>query len=87
MAANNQIKHRFFGGNVIITIIIWLTLCLIGWFNIYAAVFDPNNPQIFNMGTNYGKQSLFIISAAVIGMVDLLIDARFSFPSHPLCIS
>lgn len=85
MAANNQPKHRFFGGNVDwVTIIIWLTLCLIGWFNIYAAVFDPNNPQIFNMGTNYGKQSLFIISAAVIGMTILLIDARFFVSIAPV---
>lgn len=85
MAANNQPKHRFFGGNVDwVTIIIWLTLCLIGWFNIYAAVFDPNNPQIFNMGTNYGKQSLFIISAAVIGMTILLIDSRFFVSIAPV---
>lgn len=85
MAINNEHKHRFFGGSVDWTsILIWLLLCLIGWFNIYAAVFDPDNPEIFNMATNYGKQSIFIISAAIIGITILVIDAKFLSSMAPI---
>lgn len=64
--------------------LIWLLLCLIGWFNIYAAVYDPDNPEIFNMATNYGKQSIFIISAAIIGITILVIDAKFLSSMAPV---
>jgi len=66
------------------TMLIWLLLCLIGWFNIYAAVYDPDNPEIFNMATNYGKQSIFIISAAIIGITILVIDAKFLSSMAPV---
>lgn len=85
MAINNEHKHRFFGGSVDwTTILIWLLLCLIGWFNIYAAVYDPDNPEIFNMATNYGKQSIFIITAAIIGITILVIDAKFLSSMAPI---
>src|SRR5690554_1931561 len=64
--------------------LILLLLCLIGWFNIYAAVYDPDNPEIFNMATNYGKQSIFIISAAIIGITILVIDAKFLSSMAPV---
>lgn len=67
-----------------ITILVWFVLCLIGWFNIYAAVYDPENPEIFNMATNYGKQSVFIASAAVLGITILIIDAKFFASMAPV---
>ena len=67
-----------------ITILVWFVLCLIGWFNIYAAVYDPENPEIFNMATNYGKQSVFIVSAAVLGITILVIDAKFFASMAPV---
>lgn len=85
MAINNQHRHQFFGGSVDwITILVWFVLCLIGWFNIYAAVYDPENPEIFNMATNYGKQSVFIVSAAVLGITILVIDAKFFASMAPV---
>jgi rod shape determining protein RodA len=60
-----------------IVIMIFLTLCIIGWFNIHAAVYNPEKPSIFNLDTNYGKQLIFIISAVILGFVILLLDSKF----------
>jgi len=49
---------------------------MIGWFNIHAAVFDERHPSIVDLGTNYGKQFLFIIISMVLGIVILLLEAR-----------
>jgi rod shape determining protein RodA len=72
---NNQ-RSLFFNVDWI-TIIIYLLLCIIGWFNIHAAVFDAEHPSIIDMSTNYGKQLIFIISAFLLGSVILLLDGKF----------
>ena len=85
MAINNQHRHPLFGGNVDwITVLVWLLLCLIGWFNIYAAVYDPEHPELFNLATNYGKQSIFILSAILLGLTILVIDAKFFTSMSPV---
>lgn len=85
MAINNQHRHSFFGGNVDwLTVLIWILLCLIGWFNIYAAVYDPEHTGLFNLSTNYGKQAIFIISAIVIGLTILIIDAKLFASLSPI---
>ncbi|MBC7744648.1 MAG: rod shape-determining protein RodA [Flavobacterium sp.] len=73
-----MIKQRspFFNVDWIV-VITFLTLCIIGWFNIHAAVYDPEKPSIFNLDTNYGKQLIFIVSAFILGLVILLLDSKF----------
>lgn len=66
-----------------ITIVLWLSLCLIGWFNIRAAVFNPEEPGLFSMSTNYGKQSIYIFTALIIGFCILIIDQRFFISATP----
>ena len=79
---NNQRSFLF---NVdLITIGIYIALCVIGWFNIHAAVFDPESPSIFDMGTNYGKQLVFICTALILGAVILLIDSKFFTSFSPV---
>ncbi len=73
---NNQQRSPFFNVDWII-VLIFLSLCIIGWFNIHAAVYNPEKPSIFNLDTNYGKQLIFIISALILGMVILLMDSKF----------
>jgi rod shape determining protein RodA len=51
-------------------------LVLIGWINIYAAVYDEAHSSIFDIGQRYGKQMIWIIAAAVLAFVILLIDAK-----------
>ena len=79
---NNQRSFLF---NVDLTTIgIYLGLCIIGWFNIHAAVYDPEHPSILDMGTNYGKQFVFICSAIVLGAVILLLDSKFFSSFSPV---
>ena len=80
---NNQ-KSSFFGKIDWLTIILWLALCIIGLFNIHAAVYDPENPGLFDMATRYGKQSMYIASALVIGITILIIDAKFFSSASPV---
>jgi len=81
---NNVQNKSFFGRIDWITIALWFSLCLIGWFNIHAAVFDPENPGLFNLATNYGKQSIYIFTALIIGISILIIDSRFFISSAPI---
>ena len=82
---NNQHRNKFFGGEVDwFTVLIWLLLCIIGWFNIHAAVFDPEHPGLFSMETNYGKQSIYIFSAMLLAVVILIVDAKFYSSFSPI---
>ncbi len=82
---NNQ-RSLFFNVDWFI-ILTYGTLCIIGWFNIHAAVYDPNNPSIIDLDTNYGKQLIFIISAFIIGFAILLFDNKFFNTFSPVFYS
>ena len=60
-----------------ITVGLYLILVLAGWFNIYAAVYNEEFQSIFDTTQRYGKQLLWIGTAAIIATVILLIDERF----------
>ena len=60
-----------------LTIGIYLILCLIGWVNIYAAVFDPEHESIFSLSRNYGKQLLWIGTSLIIAFFILILDSKF----------
>lgn len=77
-------ENSFFGRIDWLTVFLWLALCIIGWFNIHAAVFDADQPGLFNLGTNYGKQSLYILTALIIGFSILIIDEKFFISSAPV---
>ncbi|MDR2848361.1 MAG: rod shape-determining protein RodA [Bacteroidales bacterium] len=59
------------------TIGIYIILVLMGWFNIYAAVFDDQNASIFALSQRYGKQLVWIITAIVLAVTVCLLDTRF----------
>ncbi|WP_207424073.1 rod shape-determining protein RodA [Desertivirga brevis] len=69
-------RSLFFNVDWVI-VLIYLALCVIGWFNIHAAVYDPANPSIWDMDTNYGKQFVFLLGAIVLGSLILLMDSKF----------
>lgn len=60
-----------------ITVLLYLILVLIGWVNIYAAVYNEEHSSILDMTQNYGKQLMWIGTSIVIALVILLIDAKF----------
>lgn len=67
-----------------VTLAIFAALCIIGWLNIYAAVFDPEKGNLFNLGTNYGKQFIFLITAGILGILILVMDVKFFSTFSPL---
>lgn len=73
-----------------ITLSIYVLLVIIGWFNIYAAVYNDEHKSIFDLTQNYGKQMIFILSSFVIATAILIIDAKFfnafSYPIYFLVI-
>lgn len=76
-------EKNFFGRIDWLTVAVWFILCLIGWFNIYAAVYDPEQPSLFSLATNYGKQSIYIFTALIIAFSILIIDAKFFISISP----
>lgn len=59
------------------TVLIYLSLVLIGWVNIYAAVFDETHAEIFDISRQYGKQLIWIGISLLLGFCILLIDSKF----------
>ncbi len=58
---------------------IFLLLVIIGWFNIYAAVFNEEHTRIIDLSQRYGKQFVWIIATVVIAVFVVVIDTRFYF--------
>lgn len=58
-------------------VIAWLFLVLVGWLNIYAAVYDSEHSSIFDFSCRYGKQMIWIAASVVIALFVLIIDPKF----------
>lgn len=66
-------------------LLMWILLMVLGWFNIYSAVFDPDHASILDLDQRYGKQLLWIITALGIMLVILLIDTAIYYTlAYPL---
>ncbi|MCB0491724.1 MAG: rod shape-determining protein RodA [Cyclobacteriaceae bacterium] len=60
------------------TIFIYMALVILGWFNIYAAVYDETVSQsMWDLSLNSGRQLIFIAASIVIIMGIIIIDMRF----------
>lgn len=59
------------------TVLLYVLLVIMGWLNIYAAVFNEEHQNIFDTTQKYGKQLIWISGAAIIAFSILLIDANF----------
>lgn len=57
--------------------LLYVVLVIFGWLSIYASVYDENHRNIFDLNENYGKQFLWIVSAAIIAGLLFIVDARF----------
>jgi rod shape determining protein RodA len=60
-----------------ITVLIYVVLVLIGWANIYAAVYNEDHYVITDISQKYGKQMIWIGSAFLIALIILIIDENF----------
>lgn len=57
--------------------LIFLLLVIIGWFNIYAAVYNEEHTRIIDLSQRYGKQFIWILATLVIAVFVVVIDSRF----------
>jgi len=61
-----------------VTILIYLMMVAMGWFNIYAVVYDEAaGRSIWDLGLNSGRQLIFIGASFIIIMVIVIMDLRF----------
>ena len=69
-------------------LIVYLTMVIMGWLNIYAAVYSDTHQNIFDINMQYGKQLIWIVFAFCIGLSLLLIDSKF-YPvfAYPIYIA
>jgi rod shape determining protein RodA len=54
-------------------------LVIMGWFNIYAAVYNEEHKEILDFSQRYGKQFIWILASLVIAVFVVIIDSRFYF--------
>lgn len=81
---SNQQSNRFFFNVDWITILVYIALCTIGFVNIYATVFNPEESTAFNFAANYGKQLIFVITGLILGLSILLLDGKFFSVFSPI---
>jgi len=60
-----------------ITILIYLSLVMMGWVNIYAAVYSEEHQSIFDLGQQYGKQMIWIVAGIFLAICVLIVDSKF----------
>jgi rod shape determining protein RodA len=62
-----------------ISILLVLLLIIIGWFNIYAAVYNEERSAILDISQRYGKQFVWIVATLILAVFVVIIDNRFYF--------
>ncbi|MGQ9847088.1 MAG: rod shape-determining protein RodA [Bacteroidales bacterium] len=54
---------------------LYVIIVLLGWFNIFAAVYNEEHSSIIDFSQQYGKQAIWIITSFFIALVILLTDS------------
>ena len=70
-------QESIFAGIDWITVILYLTLVLIGWVNIYAAVYNEEHQSILDTSQRYGKQLIWISLSLFVAFIIMIIDGKF----------
>src|SRR6056297_3538197 len=60
-----------------LTVALYLLLVILGWINIYAAVYNEEHQSILDFSMRYGKQLIWICAALVIALLIFIIDVNF----------
>jgi rod shape determining protein RodA len=61
------------------TVILWAVMRIMGWLNIYAAVYNEQHSSIFDMSQRYGKQLIWIIAAVILAVFVLVTDNKLYY--------
>jgi rod shape determining protein RodA len=62
-----------------ITVLLFLAMVVLGWLNIYAAVYNDAHKGLLDLSQRYGKQFVWILAAIVLAVFIVIIDNRFYF--------
>jgi len=60
-----------------VTVLLFLLMMIMGWFNIYAAVYNEDYKEILDFSQRYGKQFIWILAAIALAIIVVIIDTRF----------
>jgi rod shape determining protein RodA len=61
------------------SMVLFLVMVILGWLNIYAAVYNEEHQGILDMSQRYGKQFVWILAAILLAIFVVIIDNRFYF--------
>lgn len=71
-----------------LTVLIYFVLTLMGWINVYAAVYNEDHQAITDFSQQYGKQLIWILTGYILASFILIIDgsfwAAFAYPIYGL---
>lgn len=56
---------------------IYFFLVMVGWLNIYSAVYNPAHPGLLDFSQRYGKQFIWLATAFVMAFLIMLTEASF----------
>jgi len=62
-----------------VTVILWVVMMIMGWLNIYAAVYNEQHTSIFDLSQRYGKQLIWIFAAVVLAVFVLVTDNKLYY--------
>jgi rod shape determining protein RodA len=61
-----------------LTVALYAVCVMLGWINVYAAVYNPEvDTRFFDMSTNSGRQFIWIITSIIIIIFIMVIDYKF----------
>jgi rod shape determining protein RodA len=71
-------SKSYFSNLDALTVAIYVVCVLLGWINVYAAVYNPEvDTRFFDMTTNSGRQFIWIMCSVLIIIAILVIDYKF----------
>jgi rod shape determining protein RodA len=59
------------------TVGLYFLLVMLGWFNIYSAVYTEEQSKVFDFSLRYGRQLIWIFASIGIIFIALIIDSKF----------
>jgi len=59
------------------TIVVYVVLVIMGWLNIYAAVYNDEHNSILDFSQRYGSQLIWIFFAFLLALIIFMIDLKF----------
>ncbi len=72
-----KINNNIFYNIDWITVLLYLILIVLGWMNIYAAVYNEDHHVITDISQKYGKQMIWIGTSLLLALIILIIDENF----------